>query len=123
MIRNFKRQIKFDPIFVDVPYQITRVDEERNLLEVRNKDSTLLRHPDDVKPWFDLQPQPSTTQATLTHSSTEEWPTMLDDESNSERGLFDDDLNENQHQDETPLPRRSSRNRQPNTLYTDFVKY
>ena len=95
MIRDFKRQIKFDPIFVDVPYQITRVDEKRNLLEVRNKDSTLLRHPDDVKPWFDIQPQPSKTQATSTHASTEEWPTMLDDDSNSEGRLFDDD----QHQD------------------------
>ena len=117
LIRNFKRQIKFDPIFMDIPYQITCVDEKQNKLEVRNNDSILLRHPDDVKPWFNLP-----TPTALTEAKTDEWPKQMDEDSNSER-MFNDEPNGHEDESETPMPRRSTRNKQPNSLYTDFVQY
>lgn len=119
LLRNFKRKIKFDPIFMDIPYQITSVDKNRNMLEVRNKDSILIRHPDDVKPWFDSPPPQATDQA---RTNVDEWPTQMDDDACSEQ-IFDDVSNECQDDTETSILRRSTRTKQPNSLYTDFVKY
>ena len=117
LVRNFKRQIKFDPVFMDIPYQIISIDDKHNKIQLRNKDSILIRHPDDVKPWFE-EPQ----AVPLVHPDIPEWPDQQAEDSSFQQ-MFDDSTAEPEHGIETQLNRRSSRNKKPNSLYTDFVKY
>ena len=86
-------------------------------IQLCNNESILIRHPDDVKPWFD-----ETEAVPLVHHDTPEWPEQQTEDS-SFQPMFDDFPVQMEDENEAQSNRRSSRNRKPNSLYTDFVKY
>ena len=51
LVRNYKKSSKYDPIFLPQPYIITNVDHNTKKVTVQIDNQTLIRHPDDIKPY------------------------------------------------------------------------
>ena len=53
LVRNFKKASKFQPVFMDDLFEIVDVENKSKKLKLKllGSDSTLVRHPDDVKPY------------------------------------------------------------------------
>ena len=54
LVRNFKKTSKFQPVFMDDLFEIVYVDNKSKKLKLKlvGRDSTLVRHPDDVKLYY-----------------------------------------------------------------------
>ena len=54
LVRNYKKTSKFDPLFIPNPYEIIDINNEAKKLTLKicGEKDTLIRHPDDVKPYM-----------------------------------------------------------------------
>ena len=50
-VRNFTRQRKFDPLFLECPFIITGIDVKSHSVEVAGDGKIFRRHLDDIKPY------------------------------------------------------------------------
>ena len=116
-IRNYKKQRKFDPLFITEPYQITNISTEGNKITVKNTvtNSVLCRHPDDIKPCRFTGGMEETPDTENIETQLPAWPEYMDDS--------EDHLSAKIRQPmpvEIPL-RRSTRERWPNSQFQDYV--
>ena len=104
--------------------------ENRNTVEIRHEDVILIRHPDDLKHCAFSEEPGTQTETETEQRSGNEWPEPMDN--NDCQMIFGDTPNQIQDKpagDAIPeqaelgssSPRRSSRVRQPNSRYTDYV--
>ena len=58
IIRNHKKCSKFEPLFLPTPFQIMHYESQLGKYFVENGKETLIRHPDDLKPYYRDEYQP-----------------------------------------------------------------
>ena len=124
-VRNFQRRRKFDPLFLENPFEVVEINDCGNKLQVKDLQGgqAVWRHPDDLKSCFRQVPL-----HTRTPSPTEE-EIIVQDESYGEESYFDtlqgDQLvPEPVVLPEEPLPlRRSNRTAVSNPRYTTMTMW
>ena len=124
-VRNFNKQRKFEPIFLEVPFVITDINEVGNKLQVKqiHNGTTYWRHPDDLKRHYgDIQPPNHDVQSDqLPYTSI---PVSID-ESHDDASYFQPPTNQEVQEDQNQIPveqeipqlRRSARTPVPNARY------
>ena len=134
-VRNFEKRRKFEPIFLEVPFVITDINEQGNKMQVKQifNETTYWRHPDDLKPHYgDIQLPNHDVQSNDNPLPYVNTPNPLD-ESYDDVSYFqhpaDQPILEGQNQipgeQEIPQNRRSGRTPVPNTRYynEEFVNH
>ena len=52
LAKNHNRHQKFDTLFHSKPFKFIGMDEETNKIVISQENTILIRHPDDLKPYF-----------------------------------------------------------------------
>ena len=118
LAKNHNRNQKFDTLFHSKPFRIIGIDEETNKIVIMQDQTILVRHPDDLKPYFNETDEfqkvcPSETLDKVGNYA--EWP----DYENLDFG--ENYLSQHINKDNNQTLRRSCRQRKPNTRYNDYL--
>ena len=138
-VRNYNKLRKFDPIFIDTPFEIIDIDENYCKFRVKHlySDQVLLRHPDDLKPCLKYYNHVDDNTGRRSVQDYQAPPILYEDEAYGPESYFDTEFIYNEapqnEQDDNrdvvenevnPIPQRqSTREHRPNPRYfnNDFV--
>ena len=56
LVRNYQKKSKYDPLFYTESFTVIRVNEIGNKVLAERYGMKLERHPDDLKPYFEMGP-------------------------------------------------------------------
>jgi hypothetical protein len=114
LVRNYKRKVKFDPIFLPKAFKISEINRKHNYVTIISNDKKLQRHIDDIKPFYGDD----------TKDKSDNENDQYENISNNFEEDFDLEL-AFEREETIPILRRSNRTRMENRLYynKDYETY
>ena len=123
LTRNMHKTRKFEPTFLSEPYKIINNNPESNKIMIQSQSNTLVRHPDDIKPYYGYVKHQDNTHkmAHIPYEGDTDWPIYEETEAENE-SIFDNQIfNRSTETSHQPILRRSNRLKRPNSRYMEFV--
>ena len=128
LVRNYKKTVKFEPIFMRQPFKVMDFDEVKNELTVQRGDVLLKRHLDDLKKVEANFENDKIEIPDLTDQN--EFDFFDPDSEGTDTSYFDknianlpENLPEEDSEIEENMLRRGTRTRNPPSKYQDFELY
>ena len=123
LVKNFRKTKKFDPTFIPDPYKIVEMDDKAKKLVLKSEDgSRIIRHPDKVKPHLEMDKLNESDTERDVELYDDTWESRFQMESvNIPEEESEEVLDEMEDGETATGPRRSSRIRNANPKYKEFV--